>query len=40
MGGLVGYAVIDAAGVIHVQRVDIDFGTHSRQIVDAVRALR
>lgn len=40
MGGLVGYTVIDALGVIHLQRVDIDFGTHSRQIIDAVPALR
>lgn len=39
MGGLVGYAVVDAGGVIRVQRVDIDFGTHSRQILDAVRSL-
>lgn len=40
MGGLVGYAVIDAAGIIRVQRVDIDFGAHSAQILDAVRTLR
>jgi len=39
MGGLVGYAVIDAEGVIRVQRVDIDFGIHRRQILDAVRNL-
>jgi peroxiredoxin len=40
MGGLVGYAVIDAAGIIRVQRVDIDFGAHSAQFLDAVQALR
>lgn len=39
MGGLVGYAVIDSAGIVRVQRVDIDFGAHVRHLVDAVTAL-
>jgi peroxiredoxin len=39
MGGLVGFLVIDGAGIIRVQRVDIDFGSHAGQILDIVRSL-
>lgn len=39
MGGLVGFVVIDGAGVIRVQRVDIDFGSHAGQILNIVRSL-
>lgn len=30
MGGLVGWAVIDAAAVVRAQRVEIDFGMNER----------
>ncbi len=39
MSGLVGYAVIDRAGIIREQRVDVDFGSHAAQILDALRQL-
>ena len=39
MGGLVGFVVIDAKGIIRVQRVDIDFGRHASQIIQITRAL-
>lgn len=39
MGGLVGFVVIDGKGIIRVQRVDLDFGSHAGQILDIVRAL-
>lgn len=40
MGGLVGFVIIDLAGVIRVQRVDIDFGRHAGQILSIVSELR
>lgn len=40
MGGRVGYAVIDAKGIVREQRVDIDFGTNVRRILSALRRLR
>lgn len=33
MGGLVGFVIIDADGIIRVQRVDIDFGDHAGQMM-------
>jgi len=39
MGGLVGYAVIDAQGIVREQRVDIDFGSNAWQILEALRRL-
>lgn len=39
MGGLVGYVIIDGAGVIRVQRVDLDFGSHAGQILEILRSL-
>lgn len=39
MRGLVGYVIIDAKGIIRVQRVDIDFGAHAGQILEIVRML-
>ena len=35
----VGFVVIDAAGTIRVQRVDIQFGQHAPQILDMLRRL-
>lgn len=40
MGGLVGYAVIDAQGIVREQRVDIDFGANAGRILEALRRLR
>ncbi len=40
MGGLVGFVIIDPAGVIRVQRVDIDFGRHAGQILSIASGLR
>ncbi len=40
MSGLVGWAVIDRTGIVREQRVDIDFGSHAGQILDALRRLR
>lgn len=40
MGGLVGFVVIDSKGIIRVQRVDIDFGAHARQILAILRIIR
>jgi peroxiredoxin len=39
MNGLVGVVVMDAEGIIRVQRVDIDFGAHGGQIVQVLRGL-
>lgn len=39
MGGLVGYAVIDAQGIVREQRVDIDFGANAGRILEALRRL-
>ena len=40
MGGLVGWSVIDATGIVREQRVDIDFGSHADRILEALRRLR
>lgn len=37
MRGLVGFVVMDREGIIRVQRVDIDFGSHGPQIVEILR---
>lgn len=39
MRGLVGYVIMDRRGIIRVQRVDIDFGSHGPQIVEALRII-
>lgn len=39
MNGLVGVVVMDAQGIIRMQRVDIDFGSHGGQIVQVLRGL-
>ena len=39
MRGLVGYAIMDRRGIIRVQRVDIDFGSHAPQIVEILRII-
>lgn len=39
MGGLVGYVVMDPVGIIRVQRVDIDFGSHAGGILEVVRRM-
>lgn len=39
MGGLVGYAVIDAQGIVREQRVDIDFGANAGRMLEALRRL-
>jgi hypothetical protein len=36
MNGLVGFVVVDGKGIIRVQRVDIDFGSHASQIIQIV----
>jgi len=38
--GQMGFVVIDGAGTIRVQRVDINFGQHASQIVDILRRLQ
>lgn len=40
MGGPVGWAVIDARGIVREQRVDIDFGANAGRILEALRRLR
>ena len=40
MSGLVGWVVIDAGGVVREQRVDIEFGLHTAQMLEAVRRIR
>ena len=37
--GQMGFVVVDAAGTIRVQRVDVNFGQHAGQIVDILRRL-
>jgi peroxiredoxin len=37
MRGLVGFVIMDKRGIIRVQRVDIDFGSHAPQIVQILR---
>jgi peroxiredoxin len=39
MRGLVGFVVMDRRGIIRVQRVDIDFGSHAPQIVEILRTI-
>jgi alkyl hydroperoxide reductase subunit AhpC len=39
MRGLVGLVIMDAQGIIRVQRVDKDFGSHGGQIVEILRIL-
>lgn len=39
MNGLVGVVVMDAGGIIRLQRVDIDFGAHGGQIVHVLQGL-
>lgn len=39
MQGLVGVVIMDGQGIIRVQRVDIDFGSHGSQIVEILRGL-
>jgi len=40
MGGLVGYVIIDGAGLIRLQRVDIDFGRYAVQILAILNNMR
>jgi peroxiredoxin len=40
MSGLVGWVVIDAGGIVREQRVDVEFGGHAAQIIEAVRRVR
>ena len=40
MGGLVGWAVIDARGIVREQRVEIDFGANAGRILGALTGLR
>ena len=45
MGGMpgvsqMGFIIIDAQGMIRVQRVDLNFGDHAGQILDILAALR
>lgn len=37
MSGLVGFVIMDKRGIIRVQRVDIDFGSHAPQIMQTLR---
>jgi peroxiredoxin len=40
MSGLVGWVVVDASGIVREQRVDIEFGQHTAQMLEAVRRIR
>jgi peroxiredoxin len=40
MSGLVGWVVVDAGGIVREQRVDVEFGRHTAQMLEAVRRLR
>lgn len=40
MSGLVGWVVVDADGIVREQRVDVEFGRHTAQMVEAVRRIR
>jgi hypothetical protein len=40
MSGLVGWVVVDASGIVREQRVDIEFGQHIAQMLEAVRRIR
>lgn len=40
MGGLVGYVIVDAKGLVREQWVDIDFGTRTREMLSSLRRLR
>jgi peroxiredoxin len=39
MRGLVGFVIMDRQGLIRVQRVDIDFGSHGGQIVQILKII-
>ena len=39
MRGLVGFVIMDRQGLVRVQRVDIDFGSHGGQIVQVLRII-
>lgn len=39
MRGLVGFVIMDRQGLIRVQRVDIDFGSHGGQIVRILKSI-
>jgi peroxiredoxin len=39
MRGLVGFVIMDRQGIIRVQRVDIDFGSHAPQMVEILRSI-
>jgi peroxiredoxin len=40
MSGLVGWVVVDAGGIVREQRVDVEFGRHTAQMIEVVRRLR
>lgn len=40
MSGLVGWVVVDAGGIVREQRVDVEFGRHTAQMLEAVQRLR
>lgn len=40
MSGLVGWVVVDARGIVREQRVDVEFGQHTVQMLEAVRRIR
>lgn len=40
MSGLVGWVVVDARGIVREQRIDIEFGQHTVQMLEAVRRIR
>jgi len=37
--GQMGFVIIDASGTIRVQRVDVQFGQHTPQILEILRRL-
>ncbi len=41
MGGVaqMGFVIVDAGGTIRLQRVDIQFGSHARQMLEVVQLL-
>jgi len=40
MSGLVGWVVVDANGIVREQRVDVEFGQHTAQMLEAVKQIR
>jgi hypothetical protein len=40
MSGLVGWAVVDKDGIVREQRVDVEFGRHTAQMMEAVKRIR